>query len=155
MPPRPQPLMDRVSRHVRVSDAGCHEWQGTRLTNRAGAQTYGQIRIAGRTVLVHRAVFAHLHGAIPEGCEVRHRCDNPRCCNPDHLELGSKSDNMRDMVRRGRCANTAAKLTPDQVQTIRTRAAAGDRHLDIAKDVGIARSVVTRIVNRKVWSNLP
>lgn len=71
----------------------CEEWQGPR--SRAG---YGRV---GRGY-AHRVAYERLHGPIPAGMVVRHRCDNPPCVNPAHLELGTHADNMRDMAARGR-----------------------------------------------------
>jgi hypothetical protein len=108
--------------------------------------------VSGKRRLVHRMAWIDKHGPIPEGQEVRHKCDNRLCCNVDHLELGTRSDNMRDMVDRGRCANTAAKLTGEQVGEIKRRLETGtELHKDIAADYGISRTIVTRINNGKIW----
>lgn len=79
----------------------CWEWQGTRLPS-----GYGRIGIAGKgqgvTDLTHRVAYRIANGEIPPGMEVCHTCDNPPCCNPDHLFLGTHADNMRDMSAKGR-----------------------------------------------------
>lgn len=64
---------------------------------------YHTIRIKGKVLKTHRYAFEMYHGKeIPKGQIVRHKCDNPRCINPLHLELGTKADNARDMVERRR-----------------------------------------------------
>lgn len=75
---------------------------------------YGARRQA---VNVHRLVFMWWKGEIPQGYLIRHSCDNPACCNPDHLLLGTHADNMRDKAVRGRVRNR--KLTDEQVREIR------------------------------------
>ena len=63
---------------------------------------YGLINIGGRMEGAHRAMWVEHHGEIAPGMVVRHKCDNPPCFRIDHLELGTRSDNMRDWVERGR-----------------------------------------------------
>jgi hypothetical protein len=77
--------------------AGCWEWAGGRDRN-----GYGVLTIHSRNWLAHRAAWAVANADDPEGLVVRHHCDNPPCVNPDHLELGTQLDNVRDMMARGR-----------------------------------------------------
>lgn len=65
-----------------------------------------QIRRNGRTYLTHRLTWEWANGPIPEGMNVCHKCDNPPCCNPDHLFLGTQRDNIRDCVVKGRHHHT-------------------------------------------------
>jgi HNH endonuclease len=77
-------------------NTGCHLWTGS--TNKG---TYGSVH--GRVkISTHRLAYELAHGPIPKGFCVLHRCDNPACCNPEHLYLGTQADNMADMVRKGR-----------------------------------------------------
>ena len=86
--------------------AKCDEWEGT-----TWGGGYGCLFIAvveghkSGQFYAHRIVWAQDNGHIPDGLHVCHTCDNPRCINIDHLFLGSRSDNMRDMVEKGRHGN--------------------------------------------------
>lgn len=63
---------------------------------------YGWVYRNGKRQRAHRAAYEEAHGPIPPGMVVRHKCDNPPCINPAHLELGTRADNNRDMWQRGR-----------------------------------------------------
>lgn len=78
-------------------DGDCMNWDGS--TNKSG---YGSIRVGATSVLAHRAAYFIHYGEIPDGMCVCHSCDNPKCCNPNHLFLGSHAENMKDMQGKGR-----------------------------------------------------
>lgn len=75
----------------------CWEWSG-----HLGQDGYGKLTRNRQTVRAHRLAYETWVGPIPEGHVVRHKCDNPPCINPDHLETGTPADNTRDMYDRGR-----------------------------------------------------
>ena len=74
-------------------------WHWNRALNTPG---YGVCQNNGRQVGAHRFSYEYFIGAIPHGMLVCHICDNPSCVNPDHLFLGTYSDNAKDMVNKGR-----------------------------------------------------
>jgi hypothetical protein len=98
---------NRFFTHFVMRD-GCWEWEGE--LNRKG---YGVFRYGknGRTG-AHRASWFFHHGPIPDAAWVLHRCDNPRCVNPDHLFLGDNAANVADKVAKGRCASMAGANNP-------------------------------------------
>lgn len=86
-------------------------------------------------VPVHRVVYRWYYDAnIPAHMVIRHRCDNPCCCNPLHLELGTHADNVQDRVDRDRSAkgeeNGRAKLTENQVRVMRRSPLSDDYFAD-------------------------
>lgn len=91
------------SKVIKQPNDGCWLWQGNRST-----RGYGLFRIAphdeqsSRTLLTHRLAWAFTHGPIPQRLFVLHRCDTPSCCRPDHLFLGTQSDNRLDCLKKGR-----------------------------------------------------
>lgn len=156
-----RPLEDRFWEKVNKDDPnGCWIWTGA--TNDKG---YGQIQRGDRgegRISTHRLAWQLQHGPIPEGLDVCHECDNPPCCNPAHLFLGTHSDNMVDMYSKGRAnkkprhgeQNHAAKLTADQVREIRLLCAKGMTQNAVAQQFGVSEAAIQKIVKRKNWKHL-
>jgi hypothetical protein len=93
----------RFARHYTKMSSGCWEWTGCRLKTGYGKFNTGKTSEGEtKTVYAHRFSYELHFGPIPEGLIVCHRCDNPRCVNPDHLFVGSHVDNVRDAVLKGR-----------------------------------------------------
>jgi hypothetical protein len=82
----------------------CWLWTAGTFRLRNGYGKFGADPAASRTVYAHRFAYELSHGPIPPGLLVCHHCDNPPCCNPAHLFLGTIADNMRDMSDKGRAA---------------------------------------------------
>jgi hypothetical protein len=110
-------IWERQKFHRSVKRAGpddCWEWQGAR------SHGYGRLRLRRRLFLAHRVAYTLAKGPIPPGAVVMHACDNPPCCNPAHLSLGTMLDNARDMDAKGRGRRIGPKprLTPDTIRLI-------------------------------------
>ncbi len=114
------------------------------------AHHYCRVSFKGVEMYAHRAAYLAIHGEIPDGLVVRHKCDNPLCCNPDHLEIGTHQDNSRDARKRKRLTHLV-KLTESQVLEIRSLAEAGARAPDLARRFNVTRSNVYRIISRATW----
>jgi hypothetical protein len=131
--------------------AGCWLWKAN-----TGSAGYGKFRSNGVETAAHRAAWEIFNGPVLDGQVIRHKCDNPLCCNPAHLEPGTQGDNMADMVARGRstrgAANGRALLTAADVATIRERIARGEPNTRIARDYPITHSMVSRIKRGLAWS---
>src|SRR5665647_1275780 len=85
---------------MRTLPTPCWEWKG--YLNPRG---YGRLNKDYKYHQVHRVAYTVWVGEIPNGCMIRHKCDNRGCINPDHLEPGTHADNMRDMAVRHRADN--------------------------------------------------
>lgn len=131
---------------------GCIEWIGYR-----NLKGYGQLA-AGKKWLTHRIAYELKHGPIPPGMKVCHSCDNPPCCNEEHLFLDTDAGNSADMVTKGRSLKGSkqpnAKLTAADVIEIRRRLATGESQSSIAKAFGVARVTISGIKLGKRWSHL-
>jgi len=93
---------------------------------------YPNVKWQGRQMGAHRRAWEQVHGPVPDGLYVCHKCDNPRCINVEHLFLGTPQANVDDMVAKGRRraappgeAHHHARLTASQVADMRARYAAG------------------------------
>lgn len=130
----------------------CFKWIGS--VNTSG---YGRIQIDGQRVLAHRAAYIVFKGEIPEGMKVLHRCDNPRCTNPEHLFLGTQLENIADMMQKNRqydrtgSKHGKAKLTESDVLAIRADTRS---HKEIANDYGIVVGYVGNIKRRLTWKHI-
>lgn len=131
----------------RIDKTGtCWLWTGT--TNEYG---YGIFLLPGeKPIRAHRYAYELWKGQIPEGRVVMHRCDNPPCVNPDHLDLGTKLDNNRDCAAKGRrprgSGHWNSKLTPKQVEAIK---ADTRKHMDIAHAYNVTQPTISRIKSGK------
>lgn len=140
------------SRVVEDPQSGCWLWQGCYV-----GRGYGGIWYDNQTLRVHRVSWIHHKGSIPQGICVLHKCDVRNCVNPNHLFLGTKADNIKDMCSKNRNAhldgerNGSTHLTEAQVLAIYF-----DNRLqrEIAKDYDITRSAISLIKLGKTWKKL-
>jgi hypothetical protein len=144
----------------------CWPWSGTRSSVGPGRLPYGRFYLTKKkTVRAHRfAWMLHNQMPVPEGLVVAHSCDNPPCCNPRHLWIGTVADNNADREAKGRSARTKvgaehrwkiaghlhgrAKLTPAQVVEIRGW---GGPSRVLADRFGLSRSQICRIRRGDNW----
>lgn len=126
-------------------------------------QGYGFIYRANRNMLTHRWAWLIERGAIPDGMMVLHKCDNPSCVNPEHLFLGTQTDNMRDMANKGRGVypdtsgenNGGSKLTVETVKEIRKLYQPRKMSCTmLGKKFNISRATIHLVVQRKIWKHV-
>lgn len=142
-----------------VTEKGCWEWPRARNKPRGG---YGQITTREpnygkrHCYLTHRIAFELANGPIPEKMAVCHRCDNPPCCNPNHLFLGTKRDNWNDMFAKKRNPRGSkhhwSKLTEKVVLKIVERLPQASNS-KIAKEFAISDTCVSNIRCGKTWAD--
>lgn len=117
--PKPEYSITRIptiTKHIAPpNDRGCWEWQGT-VNPTTG---YGSVVWEDKRISIHRLVWRIVFGEIPSGVFVCHTCDQPACCNPYHLFIGTARDNARDRDLKGR-GHASTFLNKTQIDTIRT-----------------------------------
>lgn len=145
---------------VDQSSDGCWEWQGA--TNSTG---YGSVGWYGRIFCAHR-VAAWLSGLVDDPAQPRdrkgpghvlHRCDNRRCCRPDHFEIGTYSRNQKDAYARGgrvapRSTNKNAKLTPDQVRDLRAKAS--PNYAALGREYGVGETTIANVIKGRTYADV-
>lgn len=137
-------------------ERGCRLWSGAILKSGYGSAYIGSRSDNTRKrVRAHRLVWELHHGPIPGGMLVMHSCDRPLCCAIEHLSLGTDSDNMQDMVAKGRAVfgdkSKAAKLTPDRVRLVRRLFAEGWTKKRIAALFGVSKTPIQLVLSGKCW----
>lgn len=147
--PRPS-LADEFWNYVDRTPKADDCWPWTRYIDREG---YGRAvaRKPGQSPLAHRHAWILSRGSIPKGSHVLHSCDNPACCNPAHLFLGTHQDNMKDRNKKRRFY---AKLTEDDVRKIRRAHESGLSQTQLAKAFGTTPSNISLICNKINWRNI-
>lgn len=121
---------------------------------------YGRIR-RGKTMQAHRAAWVELFGPIPEDLCVLHSCDNPPCCNPKHLFLGTTADNNKDKFDKSRHSfgesHGRAKLTAAQVVAIRNEYVYGSSTRGttaLARKYGVCQKTLYEALHGKHWARI-
>jgi len=150
----------RIARNVNIDFVtGCWNWDGRPREN-----GYCRTTFSRKQWYVHRMSYTVFVGDIPEGFDVCHRCDNRRCCNPSHLFVGTRKDNMADAVAKGRQASGEklslltrgdkshlAKLTTAEVVEIRSMKLNGLKTKELSERFNISRDNIRRIIRRDTW----
>jgi hypothetical protein len=145
-----------------VPFSGCWIWMGAALpcARKLATVGYGCFRRNGRQTYAHRAAYEAAHGeGSAAGLIVRHTCDVPLCVNPDHLLLGTNTDNMQDMRERGRSnfgeRNGQSRLSEaDITEIIRLRTTTTLLQREIAERFGIDQSAVSLICSGRRWTKV-
>lgn len=146
---------DRFLNNVKISNQ-CWEWQG--YINLGG---YGRYKWSDRkNWLAHRLMYKLVFGDFDETLDVCHICDNTRCVRPSHLWLGTHTDNMQDMARKGRSKdikglkNPNVKLTAETISKIREAYKQGLTQIKLGEMYNVAHTTIGCIVRHQTWKHV-
>lgn len=160
----------RVAHRLSVTPSGCHEWQGA-----LDGKGYGQINVLGKRMTLSRiALELEIGRELSKGELACHKCDNPCCCNPDHLFIGDQLENVRDMWRKNRQGGQftkgykmnprfiprgeqigISKLTEADVREARAIHAAGQMgHKKLARKFGVSPGAMRAVLKRRTWKHV-
>lgn len=154
-----RPVKDRFYSKIRKGDVtGCWNWTASKRKARGGF-VYGQFSLNGYPEWSHRASWIIHNNEIPNGMLVCHKCDNTLCVNPDHLFLGTQTDNIRDMISKGRDAligenNPHSIVNEKIVLEIRRYYKEGHKVSRIMKKFNLKRGCVEPIIKRNTWKHI-
>lgn len=133
----------------KVKSNGCHE-----LISHQG-KDYPTICRNNKIQGVHRYVYEQNYGQIPKDLFVYHKCDNPKCCNPEHLFLGTIQDNNKDSYNKNRHVHGethgASKLTEENVSEIRNSSKTGK---ELAQELNVSETTISDIRKMKTWKHI-
>jgi hypothetical protein len=131
-----------------INDNGC--W----IYKKSASGSYGKVRWRCKWYSAHRSSYEVFVGSIPKEKWVCHKCDSPKCINPDHLFLGSPSENRRDAVAKKRIPmgenNHFSRFTDDQVTEIRKLKEEGFTYDRISKIFNCSFPYINKILSNKL-----
>jgi len=152
-------IKERLYLYINInSKDDCWEWVGYKRKD-----GYGEITIDKKTFRSHRLIYIDTYGSIPEGMCICHSCDNPSCCNPNHLFMGTHVDNMKDCRNKCRTGGGSRpgeecgkhKFTNEEILDIRKKYKTGlYSQRNLAKEYNMSQTNIKDIINRKIWRHI-
>ena len=146
-------VRQRLKSKIEIKN-GCWEWCG--CITKLG---YGHTSYRSKTLPAHRISYMVFHGDIPPGINVCHKCHNRRCINPDHLILGTQSENMKSCFLESRKSHKGenhpgAKLEEKDIHDIFYLSKSGMTQTKIAERYGVYQGTISAILKRRLWSHI-
>jgi hypothetical protein len=159
MPSSTASLEDRFWGQVDRHPTDCWMWTGY------APGGYGRLRRGPKVYLTHRLAYHFANGPIPEGMLVCHTCDNPGCCRPSHLFLGTHKDNAADMWAKGRQSklrptsprgedHARTQLRESDVQEIRMLKKMGYTAKELSQRYPVGLQGIYLICHGKTWRHV-
>lgn len=146
-------IVERFYTKIDRSSNNCWIWKGRKTKG-----GYGNVDIIHdgkwRGINAHRLSYLLIHGEVPDNIHVCHSCDNPPCCRPDHLWLGTFEENMQDAIDKGRKDNTGEKNGRRKInwETVNEIRACKDKtRNELAKEYGLKKMQVGNIIRNISW----
>jgi hypothetical protein len=151
-------LWERLWSQIEVADSAdpCWIWKG-----KTGKNGYGLIGGLGGNTAVYRLTWSMFNPdqESGNGMNIRHLCNNPLCCNPRHLKLGTVKENAHDRIANGTqtrgSQSPGARLTEEQVYDILCAHAEGEPSTLISEKYGVYYGTIDLILQRKHWTHVP
>lgn len=147
-----------LQKYIVVDERGCWLYQAADH----GPLGYSCLMVGGVRRKAHQWFYMGYKGTIPKGMSVLHKCDVPKCVNPDHLELGSTTLNNQQRHERGRSrgpigtANASAKLNDDKVhELLDMYARERPNWVELGRRFGVSYATARDIVMGKIWRHVP
>lgn len=148
-------VLFRFRSKLSITRCGCWEYPMRK------GRKYPVVSVAGRQLNANRLAWVLAGGKLKRSDLVLHTCDNPLCCNPEHLFIGTHQDNSDDKYAKGRQnpikgeeVNTA-KLTEANVRDIKRRQALGEKTQSIRRDYPfVTRHIFQRIKLNRIWKHI-
>ncbi len=142
-------------KHIKISESGCWDWKGSRHP-----KGYGQVYLYGDKYKTHRLAYEIVHGEITNDMCVCHKCDNPSCCKPGHLFLGTNYENVQDSTKKRRRVkqygelNHNAILTKKEVLEIREKYKKGMSRSDLSFIFDVSKPSIYNITTYRSWKSI-
>lgn len=159
--PKPKDEMTRfLDSCIPEPNSGCWIWMRGLTGTGYGSFRCGSLSDGTRrTVTASRYICDVVHGAIPDGMQALHKCDNKMCVNPDHIYIGTRSQNAIDAFDRGKkiphrllgTNHPRAKLSDEDVRTIRR---SSEKSTALASKFGLSKTQIGSIKKRKSWAHV-